>query len=88
MVLLLFDLLVSYIILSWMAWKQDNIFGYIVMVIYSMLCATITVTIFGSVVSPAGIVSGVPGMWVIAIFFLLGGFMAITRIYGSKNIRR
>lgn len=87
MVLLLFDLLVSYIILSWMVGKQDNIFGYIILTIYSMLCATITVTVFGSVVSPEGIVSSVRGMWVIALCFLFGGFMSITRIYGSKNKR-
>ena len=82
MVLLLFDLLVSYAILSWMAWNSNNRIGYIVMAIYSMLCATITVTVFGSSVSPSGIVSEVPGVWVMAIFFLFGSFLSVARIYG------
>ena len=85
MVLSLFNLLIAYAILVGMTWKQDNIFGHIILALYSMLCATVSLTLFGSEISPEGIVSGVPGMWIIAVFFIFGSLISITRIYRAKK---
>ena len=82
-----FTLLFSYLLLGYFCLKQDSIFSHILLVIYSMLSATVTITTVGLFTTDNGGLELLGGAWLIALCFLFSGFVSLTRIFQHK-IRR
>jgi hypothetical protein len=84
-ILPLIYLLISYAFLFIFVDRTDSIFGYITLSLYSLLCATLSITTLGSITLQTGEVVKIEGMWIIAIFFIFMGLISITKIYRTKN---
>ena len=80
-----FTLLFSYAILGFICWKQDTVFSHIILCLYSMLSATLTITTLGIFTAESGGSEALGGAWLIAMFFIFSGFISITRIFQNRR---
>lgn len=68
---MLFNVLLTYVIISYLVLRENSTFAYMLLSLYSFLCVIFT----------ASFLTDCKDMWIIVIFFIFTMFLSIVEIF-------